>query len=429
MLSQLGHILVGVADSMMVGHTGTVPLAAASLGNVIFHVLLTFGIGISYASTPLIAAADGEGNKKRIFRLLGHSFLINALTGVLLFLIVLLSGPVLYYLNQPEEVVTLAIPYLFIVTFSLIPLMVFQTFRQFFEGLSYTRSPMYITLAANLVNVGLNYVFIFGKFGFEPMGLAGAGWASFISRVIMMLAIVFLFYGNLKFKTYHKALVRWRYSREVIRRLLNIGFPAAVQFIFEVGAFGMAVIMMGWLGTTALAAHQIAINLAAITYMMASGLAAAATIRVGNQLGLKDIPNLRKAAFSIVAMAIIFMSFNAGLFILFRQYLPTLYISDASVLSLASGLLIVAAMFQISDGIQVVCLGALRGLEDTKIPTLFVFVSYGMIGLPVGYLLAFPLKMGAMGIWVGLFLGLTFAAVSLFVRFNQLSRKLKGKKV
>jgi len=420
----MGHMMVNVADSVMVGQLGAVPLAGASLANVIFHLLLMFGIGVSYAITPLVAAADGEKDFNRSGELLKHAILINTLTGIVLFAIVFIGGPVLYKLNQPEDVVEMALPYLNIVTLSLVPLMIFQTFRQFAEGLSYTKQAMIIVIGSNLVNVGLNYILIYGKLGFEPMGLNGAGWASFISRVILAIWIALYIYFGHQFKPYRIGFAIGRYSRFMIRKLLSLGLPAGLQFIFEVGAFGFAVIMIGWIGTEELAAHQIAINLAAISYMMASGLSAAATVRVGNQLGKKDIHALRGAAFTLYSMVVVFMAFCATIFIVGRYFLPSLYIDNQEVIDIASSLLIIAGFFQISDGIQVLSLGALRGLEDVKIPSLLTFVAYWVLALPIGYILGFHFKMGAQGVWYGLLSGLTIVAVVMLWRFNWLTKRL-----
>ncbi|MEM9390203.1 MAG: MATE family efflux transporter [Bacteroidota bacterium] len=424
MISQVGHMMVNVADSVMVGQLGALPLAGASLANVIFHLLMTFGIGISYAITPLVAAADGEGNTARVSEILKNGFLLNIITGVLLFGLVLIGSPVLFYLDQPQDVVTMAVPYLNIVTFSLIPLMVFQTFRQFAEGLSRTRQAMFIVIACNLINIGLNYLLIYGKAGFPELGLNGAGWASLISRIVLAIWMMGYIYFSQSFIAFRNGFSMGFYSKKLIKRLINIGLPAGLQFIFEVGAFGFAVIMIGWIGTKALAAHQIAVNLAAVSYMAASGLSAAATVRVGNQLGRKDVPTLRAAAFTLYGMVITFMLACALIFILGRYYLPSLYIRDEEVVQMASSLVVIAGFFQLSDGIQVVSLGALRGLEDVKVPTLLTFIAYWVIALPVGYLLGFKFDLGAEGIWYGLLIGLTIVAMVMSIRFNKLTKML-----
>ena len=423
-LSQLGHVLVGTADSVMVGRVGTAELAAVSVANAVFSVAMMFGIGISFGLTPLIAQSDGEGNQRAGMRFLKHSFVVNVLFGLLLFGILLFGGFILDILDQPKDVVALAKPYLAIVGFSLLPFMVFQTFKQFAEGLSLTKQAMYITLSANVLNILLNYILIFGKLGFEPMGLVGAGWATLISRVIMAIVMVL-------FVRYYKVFsVYWNYFKVTIwnaktfKNLLNLGVPTGFQYIFEVGAFASAAIMIGWMGAVPLASHQVAMNLASISYMMATGISAAATVRVGNQLGQRDIPTMRIAAFTCFLMAMLFMAFTGSIFMIFNHFLPTLYTSDPAVISIAASLLIVAALFQLSDGIQVVGLGALRGMGDVKLPTLVTFIAYWVIGLPCGYLLAFVLEFGEEGVWYGLLIGLSITAFILFIRFNNKSKKL-----
>lgn len=422
MLSQLGQIMVGVSDSVMVGQLGTEPLAAVSLGNSIFVLFLTFGVGISFGITPLVAKADGERNSKTIIEVLKHGFLVNGVTGFVLFFLLFLTSFIFPYLNQPEGVVVLAGPYFIIISFSIIPFMIFQVFRQFSEGLSLTRQAMIITISGNILNVFLNYLLIFGKFGFPSYGLLGAGIATLIARIYMALAMMlFVKYGHY-FKQYWAHFSKKGFDRNLVQNILHIGLPSGLQFIFEVGAFSFAAVMIGWLGASSLAAHQIAINLAAITYMMATGLAAATTIRVGNQLGRKDFRSMRMAGFTGFFMSGTFMGINAIILILGRFYFPSLYIHETEVIEIASTLILIAALFQLSDGIQVVGLGALRGMADVRIPTLVTLVAYWVLALPLGYFLGFKLNLGASGIWIGLLAGLTITAVLLYIRFDRLSR-------
>lgn len=424
MLSQLGQVGVGIADTMMVGRLGAETLAAASLGNSIFFVIMMFGIGVSMSITPLVASADGEGKSKRITRIFKHGFIINVFTGMILFMLILLASPGLYHLNQPLEVVNLAIPYLAIVTFSLLPFMVFQTFKQFTEGMSQTKQAMAITILCNLLNVFLNWVMIYGNLGFPALGLNGAGYATLISRILMAAIMFYYVWNSKRYKPYKLSFGFKKLSFPLVSKMLNIGVPTGFQFVFETGAFSAAAIMMGWIGTNALAAHQIAINLASISYMMASGLSSAATVRVGNQLGRRDIQNLREIGFTSFSMAALFMVFFAVGFIVFRNYLPMLYINDSSVVEMAASLLIFAGIFQLSDGVQVVGLGALRGMADVRIPTIITLVAYWVIGLPLGYFLAFNYGYNEHGIWCGLLIGLTVAAAMLVFRFNFLTEKL-----
>jgi multidrug resistance protein, MATE family len=424
MLSMLGQVMTGVADSVMIGWTGATPLAASSLANVVFTLALTFGIGVSYAITPLVAEADGQKNDNRIIDALRHGFIINIVTGIIMVLLILATEHFLNHINQPVDVVNLALPYLNIIAFSIIPTMVFQTYRQFAEGLHDTRMAMVIVIVSNLLNILLNYILIYGKFGFPELGLNGAGWATLISRTLMgAWMAAYIYYGE-AFTRFKKSFVLGNYSKALINRMLHIGIPAGIQFIFEVSAFGFSAIMMGWLGTTALAAHQIAINLATISYMTTSGLGAAATIRVGHYFGKKEVTLLRHAGFSLIGLGAVIMAAWGVLFIVGKNFLPSLYIDDITVLTIAAPLMIIAGFFQLSDGLQVVCIGALRGLQDVKVPSLLIFVAYWIIGLPLGYILGFTMGYGANGIWIGLLVGLTVTAAAMLWRFNYLSKKL-----
>ena len=424
MLSMLGQVMTGVADSIMVGWTGATPLAASSFANVFFTIPLFFGVGVSYAITPLVAEADGSGDTSKVVAVLKNGTFINILTGLLLVVLIFSIEPLLIYLQQPAEVVSLALPYLSIVALSILPTMVFQTYRQFAEGLHDTRMAMIVVIGSNLLNVLLNYLLIFGKFGFPELGLNGAGWATLISRVVMGLSMFLYVYYAPKFQAYKGGFSVSGYSKKLINQMLHIGIPAGSQFIFEAGAFGLSAIMMGWFGTTALAAHQIAINLATISYMTTSGLASAATIRVGHFLGKKNRKQLTHAAYTLIIMAIGLMVAWAVLFIVGRYLLPTLYIRDSDVITLTASLLIIAGFFQLSDGMQVVCAGALRGLQDVKIPSLLIFVAYWIIALPLGYYLAFTVELGPSGIWYGLLIGLTLVGGALFVRLRGLMQKV-----
>ncbi len=424
MLSQLGHVMMGVADNVMVGHLGAKELAAAGLANVAFNVLLLFGIGVSYAITPLVATADGEKNIAGINDTLRHGLVINVVNSLVLVTVVYFCKNLLYHIDQPGEVVALSIPYLEIITFSIIPVLVFQTFRQFSEGLSNTWIPMVIVLACNVLNIGLNYVLIYGYAGFPQLGLNGAGWATLISRIVMGAALAGFIYYAPRFRDYRPGFSFGQYSKKLFKKMLHIGIPAGAQFIFEVAAFDFSLVMMGWLGTKALAAHQIAINLATISYMTTSGLAAAAAIRVSNELGKRDIKTLRKVAFVLIGMALSFMTAWGVIFILGKNFLPHLYVDDVEVITLAGPLIIIAGLFQLSDGLQVVCIGALRGLQDVKVPSVFIFIAYWIIGLPLGYYLGFHTSLGPVGIWTGLLIGLTITATAMLWRFNYMSKKL-----
>ncbi len=423
-LSQLGHIMVGVVDTAMVGQIGTVPQAAVALSNSLYMLVLVFGLGVSYGITPLVAAADSKKDFSENALLLKHSIIINTVMGILLFILLILASPVLNLFHQKKEVVDMAIPFLNVMMLGMIPLCIFSGFKQFTEGLSFTRVAMLITIGSNLLNILLNYLMIFGHWGFPAMGLMGSCWASFISRVVMALTMFIYVYYNRHFKVYWKDFNKKSVTKALTKKILGLGIPSGLQWVFEVGAFAFAVVMIGWISPNAQAAHQVALSIAATTYMMASGLSAAASVRVGNQLGLKNREGVRTAGFSAFIIVLAFMGIMAICFILFRNYLPLLFSNEPEVLSISASLVVIAAFFQLSDGTQVVGLGALRGMKDVKIPTFITLFAYWIIGLPMSYVFAFKLNLGVQGVWYGLSLGLGLAAILLFLRFNYVSKRI-----
>lgn len=424
MLGQLAHTLVALADNLMVGRLGAAPLAAVSLGNSLVFIALAVGIGFSFAITPLIAEADGASDQKMGRNYFHHGIVLCAITGALLFGLLLIAKPVLYHMDQPPEVVELAVPYLDIVAFSLIPLMIFQAFKQFADGLSNTRYAMYATLTANVVNIIFNYLLIYGALGFPRLELIGAAYGTLISRFFMLGLMYFILSRRKKFKPYFIWTRRKAFQWKIFKRIFHLGFPSALQMLFEVTLFTSCVFLSGILGTNAQAANQIALNLSSMTFMIAVGLGVTATIRVGNQKGRLDYPNLRRIATSLfLQVFLIELVFAVG-FILLKDVLPEFYIDNSEVIFLASQLLIVAALFQLSDGLQVVILGALRGLQDVRIPTLICFIAYWIIGFPVAWYFGKEDNMGSQGIWMGLLAGLSISALLLYLRFNYLSKKL-----
>ena len=395
-MGMLGHTFVGFVDNIMVGQLGSAELAAVSLGNSFFFVAMSLGIGFSTAITPLVAEADSENDFKKGKSAFKHGLFLCTVLSLLLYGMILLAKPLMYFMNQPEEVVVLAMPYLNIVAISLIPLIIFQGFKQFSDGLSLTKHAMYATIIANLLNVGFNYLLIFGKFGFPKMGIVGAGIGTLISRVAMIVLIWLLLKNNTKAKAFVTHIKLFVLDNYMLKKIINLGLPSAMQMLFEVAIFTAAIWLSGALGKNAQAANQIALNLSSMTFMIAMGLSVTAMIRVGNQKGLKNYVELQRIAKSIFLMGILFASLFAILFLVFHKQFPALYLDlkdvnnyldNQEVVVIASKLLLVAALFQLSDSAQVVFLGALRGLQDVKIPTLLTFISYWMIGFPTSYFL------------------------------------------
>ncbi|MDU0372385.1 MATE family efflux transporter [Hymenobacter endophyticus] len=419
MLSQLGHVLVNVCDSMVVGQTGKIPLAAVSLSVNVSTVVMMLGLGTTMGITPLVAAADGRRDVPLLGRLLVNGVWLSVLAGIVLALFGLLVPFILPHLNQPAPVVELATPWVRVMFLSFLPLMVFQGFKQFAEGLGLTRQAMLLSVQANVLNAVLCYGLVFGKLGMPEMGMMGAAWATFIARVLMAILMAAYVLLAVRLRPYRQAAaLNLLPDAAGLRRLLGLGAPIGVQMTFEMGAFSFAGLMMGWLGITQQAAHQIAINVASVTYMAASGIAAAATIRVGKYMGAQDGVGARQAGFMAYLITFAFMSLMGLVLILARHHIPQYYNHDPAVVKQAAGLLLIAAAFQISDGVQVVGLGALRGLEDVKVPSVVALLAYWVVALPLGYVLGFRLGWGATGVWIGLLTGLTLVAGVLLVRFR-----------
>ena len=424
MMGSLGHLLVGLIDDVMVGSLGPVELAATSLGNSLVFIALSIGIGFSFAITPLIAESDGAGDTEKGRNVFQHGMILMTILGIALYIMLYFLKPVLYHLNQPEEVVVLAVPYFEIVAISMIPLMIFQGLKQFADGLSQTKYAMWATIFTNVVNIVLNFALIYGLWIFPRLEIVGAALGTLFSRILMVIFLYVVLSKKEKFASYMRRLRLAEIKKEYFKKIINLGFPTALQMLFEVGLFTASVLLAGTLGAFPQAANQIALKLASTTFMIAVGIGVAATIRVGNQKGLGNFIELRRIAFSNFFLVLIIMSvFTIG-FVLLKNILPWMFTDNLVVIEIASSLLIIAGLFQLSDGLQAVILGGLRGLQDVKTPSILSFIAYWIIGYPACYFLGTTLEMGTIGIWIGLLTALTSSAIMLFFRFNYLTNKL-----
>ena len=428
-ISQLGNTFVQASDSVIVGHfAGTVSLAAVSLVNSIFVIPMIIGLGISYGLTPLIAQHNSRKEYAACGRLLSNSFAINVITGIVLFGCLFFGAIyVLVHLHQTPAVVEQAKPFLQLMGLSILPLMIFSTFKQFTEGLGFTRQAMVISVTGNIVNICLGIIFVKGMFGITPMGVRGVGYSTLIYRCLMAIVMSFYVFRSDKFKTYLKGFTAKSVTFIKSLSILKIGAPIALQYSFELTAFSGAAIIIGTIGEVPQAAHQVAISLASMTYMVSSGVAAAATIRSGNYFGVNDHKTLRVSALSHYHIVILFMCCTALLFGLGNHFLPYIYTTDKRVITIASQLLIIAAFFQLFDGTQVVGLGILRGMGDVNIPTIATFLAYWVVGIPVGYVLGLRMHMGVKGVWYGLVLGLMVSSALMYLRFRYISKKHRVK--
>ena len=422
--SQLGFTIVQTADTIIVGRfAGTIPLAAVSLAGSVLIILLLIGIGIAYGITPLIAQLNGRQEHEECGMLLSNGLFINVLTGALLFgFSAAASQFLLGHLHQSKEVVRQARPFLLITGLSLLPMLVFTTFKQFAEGLGFTFQAMLISIAGNIINIVLGVIFVKGLFGITPMGIRGVGYSTLIDRIVMAVVMMAYVLRSVHFKKYLLKFSFINVSLARCQQILHIGLPVAMQYVFEIGAFSSAAVIIGTISYYGLAAHQIAINLASLTYMMASGLSAAAAIKTGNYFGGNDHLKLQQSAIANYHIVIVFMSVTAVFFFIGHGFLPAIYTPDSHVITIASQLLLIAAFFQLFDGTQVVGLGILRGMGDVKIPTQITFIAYWIVALPIAYLLGIVLNFGVTGVWCGLVLGLMTSAILVYLRFRYLTR-------
>ena len=425
-LGLLGHTIVQLIDNIMVGKLGTSELAAVSLGNSFILIAMSIGIGFSTALTPLVSESIGKkNNSEKDF--LNHGFLLCLLLGIFMFLNVYNSKDLLFVMGQPSYVVSLAYPYIKWVSISLIPLITFQAFKQFTDGLSMTLPAMYATVFSNFINIILNYILIFGKFGFPSLGIEGAALGTLIARFSSLIFIIFYFYFNPNLKRYLSSFTRINLNYKILKKIIFLGFPSALQMFFEVLFFVAAIWMSGLLGKNEQASNQIALNLSSITFMVAMGFSVVAMIRVGEMFGKKDVTRLKKIAYSLFLIILIFDLFFCLMFLLFNEYLPWIYLSKTSdksipdvfqVIEISSKLILISGVFQIFDGLQAVVLGALRGIQDVFIPTVLIFIAYMLVGLPASYYLGLNTYLGVVGIWIGLLVGLVSSSFFLLLRFN-----------
>ncbi len=425
-IAQLGVVLMGVTDNIMVGrYIGKIGLGSAGIANSMSFLIASIGMGGLSVVAPLISKAKAERNVPEINRLFRAGIKVSLWFSVILGIVGFVCIYYFKIFQQSPEINEQAPAFMAIIIVSNAFMFVFAAAKQLSDGLSRTYVAMMITVFGLILNLIFNIVLINGYFGFPKMGLLGSAASTLITRILMMLALLAYLFNTKTFKKYLHKKYKSLETNDLVIMIFKIGVPSGLQFFFEIAAFSLAVIMMGWLGENQLAAHQIAINVASTTYMMASGLGIAGGIRVGEGRGLKDIRKIRFSGNVALLLVVIFMTAMMLIILAFNRFLVELYISDNEVIEIAIRLMLVAAVFQLSDGVQVVSLGILRGISDVNIPTWITMFAYWGLSLPLGYLLAFNFRMDAIGIWFGLLAGLTASAVLLTVRFYYLIKKLK----
>ena len=424
MLTQAGQITVNLADNIMVGHLGTAELAGVSFANSIFILGMVFGIGFTQGLTPHVGQSFGRGDHQRVGALLENSLSLNFIASIFLTLLMYGMSFFMGSMGQTGDVVVQARLYYNTMLFSLLPFLMFFGLRQFSEGIGITKYAMYITLVANALNITLNWALIYGHLGFSAMGVKGAAIATLVSRVLMFVSFLVFFFKHSSYNIYFRHFSKKFINKALLKDVLKTSIPLSFQNLVEITAFSLSAIMVGWSGKVSLAAHQVAMSMSSFSFMLALGVGAASTIRVSHQYGFGDFKAMRKAGFAAVHLSVALMSVSGIAYILFRNYIPVIYTEDILVRELAAKLLIIAALFQIFDAMQLSGLAALRALADVKIPLILSIVSYYLVCLPLGYLCGVVLGMGAVGVWIGLLLGLVFAALLFLWRFNIISKKI-----
>ena len=422
LIGQLGVILVSFADTFMVGWHSTEELGAASFVNNIFNLAIVFAIGFSYGLTPFVGKLFGEKRYKEAGTMLKNALLANGVLALLVMSAMWLLYINIHRLGQPTELLPLMRPYYMVLLLTLPFTMLFNAFKQFIDGITDTKTSMWIMLSGNIINIIFNYILIFGKYGFPELGLLGAGIATLLSRMAMLAFAMIIFFKSSRYHTYMQGFFAGKITIAEQKHLNSIGMPVALQMGMETASFSLVAIMVGWLGTKALAAHQIMCTVGQLGFMVYYGMAAAVAVKTSNYNGAGDIPNIRRSAnagFRIIAVMAIIASFTM---LLLRNRIGDLFTNDKEVALLVSQLIIPFVLYQFGDGLQCNFSNALRGIADVKPVMRYAFISYFVISLPIGYLFAFTFNMGLTGIWLSFPFGLTTAGVLFYLRFMKKTR-------
>lgn len=425
-IGQLGVIVLGFADTLMIGHHSTAELAAASFVNNVFTLAIIFSTGFSYGLTPIVGGMYGTGQYTTAGQALRNSLVANTLVAVMLTVIMTVLYFNLEHLGQPAELLPLIKPYYLVLLASLVFVMLFNGFKQFTDGITDTKTAMWILLSGNVMNIVGNYLLIYGKSGLPELGLLGAGVSTLVSRVAMVIVFVIIFLNSIRFRRYKVGFFRLGLSRALFGRLNGLGWPVAFQMGMETASFSLSAIMIGWLGTIALASHQVMIAISQFTFMMYYGMGAAVAVRVSNYKGQDDVLNVRRSAFAGFHLMVVLGVVLSFIVFLLRDYLGGWFTESPEVAATVTSLIFPFLVYQFGDGLQITFANALRGISDVKLMMLIAFIAYFVISLPVGYFCGFVMGWDIIGVWMAFPFGLTSAGLMLFWRFNYMTgRKLR----
>ena len=419
MITQAGQVFVQMVDNVMIGHLGTAQFAGASFANSIFLIGMVFCTCFTQGLTPFVGQCYGKGEHHKVTEYFKSSFVLDIAVSLVVVALLLAIIPFMGHMGQDSDILVYAKEYYVTITLSLIPFAMFFAIRNFSEGIGITKYAMYITVIANLLNVFLNWVFIYGKLGAPEMGVKGAAFSTLICRILMFVAFAILIFIIKDYKRFTSGIRAPFLNLGLIREMFPTSLSIALQGLAEMVAFSLSGIMMGWFGKIALAAHQCTTLMSTCSFMIAQGIGAAATIRVSHQFGERRYKDSQKAGFAAMHMAVVFMGICGIIYIIFRKSLPHIFSTDPQVVDLASKLIVVMATYQVFDAMQLTNGASLRALKDVKLPLLYLCISYYVISLPLGYFCAKYLNFGPAGIWFGLVIGLMCVAFLFFFRFKK----------
>ena len=419
MIGQLGMIILGFADTMMVGHHSTTELGAASFVNNIINLVIITATGFSYGLTPIVGGLFGREELPQAGRALRCALLANLMAGA----IMMAALGILYFnvgnIGQPKELLPYIKPYYLVLLASIPFVMLFNAFKQFTDSITETRTSMWILLSGNLLNIIGNYVLIYGKAGMLEMGVVGAGVATLLSRVVMVALFLFVFLSRKKMRPYREGFFVLGWSRQLVRRLVSLGTPIALEMGMETASFSLSIIMVGWLGTIALASHQVMITISQFTFMVYYGLGAAVAVRTSYFNGQDDRDNVRHTVVAGLQVMVALELLLSGIIFLLRNHIGGWFTDSAEVSSTVISLMVPFFIYQFGDGLQINYANALRGIADVKPLMVIAFIAFFVISLPVGYFCGFVLNFGLVGVWMAFPFGLTSAGVMMWYRFKK----------
>ena len=422
-LGQLGIVVVGLVDNIMVGHFSTSDLAAASFVNSVFNIPILFGMGFSYGLTPLVGQFFGRGDKFRVGGLLRNSLLANFMIGLFLSVAMGIMYLNVHRMGQPEELLPLIRPYFLLQLTSLVFVMMFNSFKQFADGITDTKTSMWIMLSANLLNIIGNSLLIYGVWGLPALGLTGAGISTLASRIFMFVAFAILFFRKQSYRRYLVGYHRTTYNTGDLKVLNRMGMMVGLQMGMETALFSISGVMIGWLGTVPLAAHQVVASISTLGFMVYYGVGSAVSIRVSNFFGRGDIAGVRRATLAGTHLLGLLAISVSVFFLLVRKHIGWLYTSSEDVVNLVAVLMVILVFYQFGDSLQIIFANALRGVADVTSMAVISFIGYFVIALPVSYICGFVLDWGIEGIWLGYPVGLTLTGGMMCWRFYYFLRK------